>query len=132
MFEVIENVVLAPSLHRLVVRAPRIATARRPGQFVIVRADVGEERIPLTIGDADPAAGTITLFVQAIGASTQRIVATRPGEGLRDVAGLPDPVGEITRMTVRPNGLRVGRMRVPLGVIAIIYEARPNVTEVGS
>lgn len=87
MFQVIENVMLAPSLHRLVVRAPRIATARRPGQFVIVRAEVGEERIPLTIGDADPAAGTITLFIQAIGASTQRIVATRPGEGLRDVAG---------------------------------------------
>jgi ferredoxin--NADP+ reductase len=87
MFEVISNDVLAPSLHRLVVRAPRIASARRPGQFVIVRADRGEERIPLTIGDADPEAGTITLFVQAIGASTQRIVATPPGEGLRDVAG---------------------------------------------
>jgi glutamate-5-semialdehyde dehydrogenase len=49
-------------------------------------------------------------------------------QGLREIAALPDPVGEITRMTVRPNGLRVGRMRVPLGVIAIIYEARPNVT----
>ncbi len=49
-------------------------------------------------------------------------------QGLREIAALPDPVGEIARMTVRPNGLRVGRMRVPLGVIAIIYEARPNVT----
>jgi glutamate-5-semialdehyde dehydrogenase len=48
--------------------------------------------------------------------------------GLRDVAALPDPVGEITGMWVRPNGLRVGRMRIPLGVIAIIYESRPNVT----
>ncbi len=48
--------------------------------------------------------------------------------GLRDVAALPDPVGEITRMWVRPNGLRVGRMRIPLGVIGIIYESRPNVT----
>jgi len=48
--------------------------------------------------------------------------------GLRDVAGLPDPVGEIAQMSVRPNGLRVGRMRIPLGVIAIIYESRPNVT----
>jgi len=48
--------------------------------------------------------------------------------GLRQIASLPDPVGEIERMTVRPNGLRVGRMRVPLGVIAIIYESRPNVT----
>ena len=49
-------------------------------------------------------------------------------EGLRQVALLPDPVGEITELRVRPNGLRVGRMRVPLGVIAVIYESRPNVT----
>ncbi|RIK99725.1 MAG: glutamate-5-semialdehyde dehydrogenase [Proteobacteria bacterium] len=48
--------------------------------------------------------------------------------GLRDVAALSDPVGEITSMWVRPNGLRVGRMRIPLGVIAIVYESRPNVT----
>ncbi|MDD4359834.1 MAG: glutamate-5-semialdehyde dehydrogenase [Syntrophaceticus sp.] len=49
-------------------------------------------------------------------------------EGLQALVGLPDPVGEVTKMTVRPNGLRVGKMRVPLGVIGIIYEARPNVT----
>jgi glutamate-5-semialdehyde dehydrogenase len=48
--------------------------------------------------------------------------------GLGEVAQLPDPVGEITRMWVRPNGLRVGRMRIPLGVIGIIFESRPNVT----
>jgi glutamate-5-semialdehyde dehydrogenase len=47
---------------------------------------------------------------------------------LREVAALPDPVGEITRMWTRPNGLQVGRMRIPLGVIGIIYESRPNVT----
>jgi glutamate-5-semialdehyde dehydrogenase len=49
-------------------------------------------------------------------------------EGLREVARLPDPVGEIIKMWKRPNGLVVGRMRIPLGVIGIIYEARPNVT----
>lgn len=49
-------------------------------------------------------------------------------DGLREVAQLPDPVGEISRMTRRPNGLMVGRMRIPLGVIGIIYESRPNVT----
>ena len=47
---------------------------------------------------------------------------------LRDVANLPDPVGEIVRMWTVPNGLKIGRMRVPLGVILIIYESRPNVT----
>jgi glutamate-5-semialdehyde dehydrogenase len=49
-------------------------------------------------------------------------------EGLRQVASLPDPIGEITGMTYRPSGIQVGRMRVPLGVIGIIYESRPNVT----
>lgn len=48
--------------------------------------------------------------------------------GLKEVAALPDPVGEVVRMWRRPNGLQVGRMRIPLGVIAIIYESRPNVT----
>ncbi len=48
--------------------------------------------------------------------------------GLREVALLPDPVGEITKMWKRPNGLMVGRMRIPIGVIGIIYESRPNVT----
>lgn len=49
-------------------------------------------------------------------------------EGLRQVAALPDPIGEITGMTFRPSGIQVGKMRVPLGVIGIIYESRPNVT----
>jgi glutamate-5-semialdehyde dehydrogenase len=49
-------------------------------------------------------------------------------QGLREVAALPDPVGKITSMWRRPNGLLVGRMRIPLGVIGIIYESRPNVT----
>lgn len=49
-------------------------------------------------------------------------------EGLEQVAALPDPIGEISDMAYRPNGLQIGRMRAPLGVIAIIYESRPNVT----
>ena len=49
-------------------------------------------------------------------------------DGLREVAALADPVGEITGLAYRPSGIQVGRMRVPLGVIGIIYESRPNVT----
>ena len=49
-------------------------------------------------------------------------------DGLREVAALPDPVGEVTGMWLRPNGIKVGRQRIPLGVIGIIYESRPNVT----
>ena len=49
-------------------------------------------------------------------------------DGLRQIAALPDPVGEISNMSYRPSGLQIGKMRVPLGVIGIIYESRPNVT----
>ena len=49
-------------------------------------------------------------------------------EGLRQVAALPDPCGAITDMSYRPTGIQVGKMRVPLGVVGIIYESRPNVT----
>ncbi|MFI5355564.1 MAG: aldehyde dehydrogenase family protein, partial [Desulfobaccales bacterium] len=49
-------------------------------------------------------------------------------KGLKEVAALPDPVGAVTGMWLRPNGLKVGRQRIPLGVIGFIYESRPNVT----
>ena len=62
-----------------------------------------------------------------------RLTLTREGsdgmaEGLRQIAQLPDPVGEVSELKYQPSGIQVGRMRVPLGVIGIIYEARPNVT----
>ncbi|HAO93627.1 MAG: glutamate-5-semialdehyde dehydrogenase [Deltaproteobacteria bacterium GWC2_56_8] len=55
-------------------------------------------------------------------------VISQMAAGLKEVAALPDPVGEVTKMWKRPNGLMVGRMRIPIGVIGIIYESRPNVT----
>jgi glutamate-5-semialdehyde dehydrogenase len=55
-------------------------------------------------------------------------VIEQTASGLEEIAEFPDSVGEITRMWTRPNGMRVGRMRIPLGVIGIIYESRPNVT----
>ncbi|WP_225071504.1 sulfide/dihydroorotate dehydrogenase-like FAD/NAD-binding protein [Desulfuromonas sp. CSMB_57] len=93
MFEVLQNDTLAPNVHRMVIRAPRIAKARQPGQFVIVHPEAGGERVPLTIGDADPVAGTITLFIQAVGATTLKITSTPVGESLRDIAG---PLGKAT------------------------------------
>jgi glutamate-5-semialdehyde dehydrogenase len=55
-------------------------------------------------------------------------VLEQTAAGLEEIAAFPDPVGEIVRMWTRPNGMRVGRMRIPLGVVGIIYESRPNVT----
>ncbi|HUK76802.1 MAG TPA: NADPH-dependent glutamate synthase [Thermoleophilia bacterium] len=101
MFEVVSNEEIAPQLHRMVVAAPRVARARKPGQFVIVRAGDESERIPLTIADDDPQAGTITLIIQAVGRSTQDIVAVPAGQSLRDVAG---PLGQPTHIA------RVGRV----------------------
>ncbi|MCK5113594.1 MAG: sulfide/dihydroorotate dehydrogenase-like FAD/NAD-binding protein [Phycisphaerae bacterium] len=87
MFEVISNEVLTDNVHRMVIKAPRIAKSRQAGQFVIVRSDADAERIPLTIADADVAAGTVTLIIQALGDGTRRIVGIEPPDGLKDVAG---------------------------------------------
>jgi glutamate-5-semialdehyde dehydrogenase len=65
-------------------------------------------------------------FVDRLVLNSERIDAMI--EGLDQVCALPDPVGELTRLRSRPSGIRVGQMRVPLGVIGIIYESRPNVT----
>ena len=95
MFRVVSNDEIAPQLHRMVIEAPRVAKARKPGQFVIVRVGKGAERIPLTIADDDVEAGTITLIIQAVGRSTKAIVAVPAGGDLRDVAG---PLGEPTEI----------------------------------
>ncbi|PLY03901.1 MAG: glutamate-5-semialdehyde dehydrogenase [Desulfuromonas sp.] len=70
--------------------------------------------------------GMAAAMVDRLALTPERIKGM--ADGLREVAALPDPVGEITGMWLRPNGIRVGRQRIPLGVIGIIYESRPNVT----
>jgi glutamate synthase (NADPH/NADH) small chain len=95
VFKVLRNEEIAPQLHRMVVSAPRVARARKPGQFVIVHLAEGSERIPLTIADDDPEAGTITLIIQAVGHSTRDIVAVPVGGDIRDIAG---PLGRPTEI----------------------------------
>ncbi|HEY7628282.1 MAG TPA: sulfide/dihydroorotate dehydrogenase-like FAD/NAD-binding protein, partial [Ilumatobacteraceae bacterium] len=85
--EVLSNTRLTPDVHRLVVRAPRVAAICRPGQFVIVRLGDGAERIPLTIAERDEQAGSIVLVIQAVGKSTSDLVAVPAGGHLHDVAG---------------------------------------------
>jgi len=72
------------------------------------------------------AAGHDSAFVDRLALGEQTVAAM--AEGLLQIAALPDPVGEITDLKFRPTGIQVGKMRVPLGVVGIIYEARPNVT----
>lgn len=76
--------------------------------------------------EAGRAKGLDAALLDRLELTAERIAGM--AEGLRQVASLPDPVGEITNMSYRPSGIQVGHMRVPLGVIGIIYESRPNVT----
>ncbi|MDD3889762.1 MAG: glutamate-5-semialdehyde dehydrogenase [Syntrophomonadaceae bacterium] len=70
--------------------------------------------------------GLSAALLERLALNEERIEAM--AEGLREIAALPDPVGEVLGMTRRPNGIEVGRIRTPIGVIGIIYESRPNVT----
>jgi ferredoxin--NADP+ reductase len=93
--EILENNILAENINQYLISAPQIARRRKAGQFVIVRIDEKGERIPLTIADADPEQGTITLVVQSVGKSTTQMSALMPGDTLLDVVG---PLGSPTHI----------------------------------
>lgn len=76
--------------------------------------------------DAGRARGLSEALMDRLELNAERIASM--ADGLRQIAALPDPVGEISDMSFRPSGIQVGHMRVPLGVVGIIYESRPNVT----
>ena len=80
---------------RMVVRAPEISRKIKPGQFVMLRIDEEGERIPLTMNDCDPEAGTVTIVFQAVGATTMRLARLKAGDALRDFAG---PLGNPTEL----------------------------------
>jgi len=105
MHAIIAKRQLSPNVTRLDVLAPRIAQIRQPGQFVIVHRGEGAERIPLTIADADPAAGTIALVIQAVGKSTNELVAMEPGEAIADIVG---PLGKPTELISSGKALCIG------------------------
>ena len=91
MYTILKKEMLTPTICRMVVRAPRLAAAALPGQFLIVRTDETGERIPLTISDYDRENGTVTIVTQKIGASSARIVAMEVGDAFADVVG---PLGK--------------------------------------
>ena len=98
-------------------QAMAAALERHAGQILAANArDVAAARVK----------GVGSAMLDRLALDPPRLFAM--AEALREVAGLPDPVGQVTRDEVRPNGIRVQKVRVPLGVIAMIYEARPNVT----
>ncbi len=95
MYRIVEAKRLTPEAVWLRVEAPRIARRRKAGQFVVIRVDERGERIPLTIVDSDPEAGTITLVVQEVGTSTRKLGKLREGEAILDLTG---PLGRPTEV----------------------------------
>ena len=123
----------------------RVGEAARAVARLLARADTNVKNVALTRAasalrrdasrlmqanardvDAARAAGHDAAFVDRLTLTSQRIEAM--ARGLDEVAALADPVGEISDLRYRPSGIQVGMMRVPLGVIGIVYESRPNVT----
>ncbi len=87
MFLVRSTRSLGPDLTRLDIEAPDVARAALPGQFLMLRCDKRGERIPLTIADSDPAAGTVTIIFLAVGKTTLQLSQLKPGDAIRDIAG---------------------------------------------
>ncbi|MEK7711864.1 MAG: aldehyde dehydrogenase family protein, partial [Pseudomonadota bacterium] len=116
---------------RAAVRMSRAETAAKDVALLAMAAGVEQARdrlIEENKKDLDAARhdGLDAASLDRLTLNAERIAGM--AEGLRQIAALPDPVGEITELKYRPSGIQVGRMRVPLGVIGIIYESRPNVT----
>ncbi len=86
-FKILEKRTLTPDTVLMRIEAPRVARAARPGQFVILRVWDGGERIPLTIADYNPDEGWVAIVTQTVGASTRRLNAMEPGDGIVDFAG---------------------------------------------
>lgn len=93
MYLIRESVALNSEVTKMVVEAPEIARKVLPGQFVMMRIDEQGERIPLTVNDADPQAGSVTIIFQAVGATTIRLASLHAGDALLDFAG---PLGRPT------------------------------------
>ena len=86
-YEIVSKEMLSAAVCRMKIEAPLLASAARPGQFLIVRPDEKGERIPLTISDFDPSEGTVTIVTQQIGASTAEILSKQKGDCFASVAG---------------------------------------------
>ncbi|MEW6350978.1 MAG: sulfide/dihydroorotate dehydrogenase-like FAD/NAD-binding protein [Thermodesulfobacteriota bacterium] len=95
MFEILEKERISPGVNRMVISAPEIARAHRPGQFIILRTHADGERIPLTVADKDADKGTITLVWQEVGVTTYYMGTMCVGERLQDLCG---PLGTPTHI----------------------------------
>ncbi len=105
MHKIISAKFIAPNIKQFKIEAPKIALKRKPGQFVIIRVDNYGERIPLTIADSDPQAGTITLIVQGIGKTTTVLNHKESGDTISDVVG---PLGKPSHIEKFGTAISIG------------------------
>ena len=109
----------------------RASTGQKNAALIAIAERLDQERAALAVAnrsdlESGAAKGLDAALLDRLELTSGRIDAMI--EGVRQVAALPDPIGAITDLNYRPSGIQVGRMRVPLGVVGIIYESRPNVT----
>ena len=127
MYPIVEAEFVAPEVKRFVVAAPQVARHWHPGQFIILRVDDHGERIPLTVAAADTDEGTITLFVQGIGKSTQLLNLKESGDSIADVAG---PLGKPSEIEDYGTAVVVGGgvgTAIAYPVVAALAEAGNDV-----
>jgi len=125
MNEILEKRRLGPDVFRMELAYPKLARKARPGQFVIVRASEDGERIPLTIADTDPEAGSITLIFQVVGKSTTLLAHREPGDTILDVVGplgVPTEIKRFGRVLCMGGGIGAA----PLYPIAKALKAAGN------
>jgi glutamate-5-semialdehyde dehydrogenase len=117
---------------RTAARLLRQCGSEQKNRAILAMADrlMGERERILTANAKDlakaKAEGLTNAMIDRLTLDSQRLATM--AAGIREIAALPDPVGEIIRDWTRPNGLQIQKVRVPIGVVGIIYESRPNVT----
>ncbi|MFQ6131102.1 MAG: sulfide/dihydroorotate dehydrogenase-like FAD/NAD-binding protein [Armatimonadota bacterium] len=110
MNEIVRREQLSENVFLFEVKAPRIARKRKAGQFVILRLHERGERFPLTVADADPDRGTITLIVQAVGKSTMQMGRLQEGDAILDLVGplgKPTPISKVGTVVAVGGGIGV-------------------------
>ncbi len=105
MYPIVRTEALNSEVTRMVVRASEVARKIKPGQFIMLRIDEQGERIPLTMNDCDPDAGTVTIVFQKVGATTMRLATLRAGDALQDFAG---PLGNPTDLSGAKRACVIG------------------------
>lgn len=129
MYEILKKEILNPTVTRMVIDAPNVAKRAKAGQFIILRVDENGERIPLTIADADPETGEVTIIFQIVGKTTMLLGAMEEGDSLQDFAGPLGKPSEIEGENVCVIGGGVG-CAIALPTAKAFHEAGSHVTSI--